>query len=253
MPFSITGVATGVNGTSADVTVSSLPANTSAQLLGMSSLGTYVVRATLPTAATGTVVVNDPYVPFGVAVTYRVIAYGTGTGTQTADAATPYTLNYASALVTDTVTGTSTAVTVGEQSSRRYAGRSVAYDVIGRTAPVVATLPAQLMEGTLRFRCADLNAKVTLSALLATGNPLMVRTPWHAAVDDVAILPTSWDDDALSPAGGPYWLAVTYDAVDMSAIPWAAGSMTYAKLAAAVSTYANVPVLWATYLKLAAS
>lgn len=253
MPFSVTSVATNANGTSADVTISTLPANTSAQVLGISSLGTYVVRATLPTAATGTLVVNDPYVPFGVPVTYRVIAYGTGSGTQTVDAATPYTLNYATALVTDTVTGTSTPVLVGDQSARRYQARSVAYDVIGRTAPVVATQAPQLMEGTIRFRCADLNAKVTLTALLATGNPLVVRTPWHAAVDDVAILPTSWEDDALSPAGGPYWLTVGYNAVDMSAIPYTAGSMTYAKLAAAVSTYANITSLWPTYLKLAAS
>lgn len=250
MPFSITSVATGVNGTSADVTISTLPANTSAQLLQVSSRGTFVVRATLPTAATGTLVVNDPYVPFGTPVTYRCVAYGTPS-TQTVDAASPYTLNYASALVTDTGTGTSVAVTVARQESRRYQARSVFYDVIGRQAPVVATQPARLMEGQLRFRCADLAARASLSAMLRNGYPLVLRTPWPSGVDDVVFLADQWQDDALDAANGPYYLTAYYQAVDVSAVPYNAAPLTYAGMAAAVTTYANVPTLWASYLKLA--
>lgn len=250
MPFSITGVATNVNGTSADVTISTLPANTFAQLLGMSSRGTYVVRAVLPTGATGSLVVNDPYVPFGVPVTYRCVAYGTPT-TQTVDAAAPYTLNYATALITDTGTLGSIPVVVEEQTTRRYRARSVFYDVIGRTAPVVATQPARLMEGAVLFRCADLTARNQLAQYLAGGYPLMLRTPWPNGTDDVAILATDWDDTPRFPSSGPYAISVQYQAVDPSVIPYTAYGMTYAKLAAAVSTYANVTTLWATYAKLA--
>ena len=250
MPFSITSVATGVNGTSADVTISTLPANTSAQLLGISSRGTYVVRATLPTAATGTLVVNDPYPPFGVAITYRVIAYGTPT-TQTVDAAAPYTLSYATALITDSGSGASIPVLVESQSERRYRARSVFYDVIGRSGPVVATQPARLMEGVLIFRCADLTARNQLAGYLAAGYPLVLRTPWPAGADDVAFLASDWDDAPEFTSSGPYALTVTYQAVDMSAIPYWATTMTYAKLASSVTTYANLPNLYATYLKLA--
>ncbi len=250
MPFSITAVATNANGTSADVTISTLPANTSAQLLGMSSRGTYVVRATLPTGATGTLVVNDPYVPLGTPVTYRCVAYGTPS-TVTVDAASPYTLSYATALVTDTGTGASIPVVVAEQSTRRYRARSVFYDVIGRSAPVVATQPARLMEGTVVFRCADLNARNQLAQYLAAGYPLMLRTPWPKGADDVAILATDWDDAPEFPSQGPYALTVQYQAIDPSAIPYTATTMTYLKLASAVSTYANLTTLWATYGKLA--
>lgn len=250
MPFSITGVATGANGTSADVTISDLPANTSAQLLQVSSRGTFVVRATLPTGATGSLVVNDPYVPFGTPVTYRCIAYGTPS-TVSVDAASPYTLNYASALVTDSGTGSSVAVVVAEQTSRRYQARSVFYDVIGRQAPVVATQPARLMAGTLRFRCADLSARAALSSLLAAGYPLVLRTPWPAGADDVVFLADAWDDEGTFPSSGPYWLTVYYQAVDVSAVPFASPPLTYAGLATAVSTYANMTLLWPTYLKLA--
>lgn len=250
MPFSITSVATGVNGTSADVTISTLPANTSAQLLQVSARGTFVVRATLPTAATGTLVVNDPYVPFGVAVTYRVVAYGTPT-TQTVDAAAPFTLNYATALVTDSGTGASIPVVVAGQTSRRYEARSVFYDVIGRSGPVVATQPARLMSGQLVFRCADLTARNELAAYLAAGYPLVLRTPFPAGTDDVAFLASDWDDEPAFPSAGPYALTVNYQAVDMSGVPYWATSMTYAKLATSVTTYANLTNLYATYLKLA--
>ena len=250
MPFSITSVATGVNGTSADVTISTLPANTSAQLVQISARGTFVVRATLPTAATGTLVVNDPYVPFGTPVTYRVIAYGTPS-TVTVDAASPFTLNYATALVTDSGTGASIAVLVQEQTQRRYRARSVFYDVIGRSGPVVATQPARLMEGQLLFRCADLTARNQLAAYLGAGYPLVLRTPWPNGADDVAFLASDWDDVPSNPSAGPYALTVTYQAVDMSGIPFWATTMTYAKLATSVTTYANLTNLYATYLKLA--
>lgn len=249
MPFSITSVATGVNGTSADVTISTLPANTSAQLLQVSARGTFVVRATLPTAATGTLVVNDPYVPFGTPVTYRVVAYGTPT-TQTVDAAAPFSLTYATALLTDTGTGGSIPVLVVAQNTRRYRARSVFYDVIGRSGPVVATQPARLMEGTYAFRCPDLTTRNQLAAYLAAGYPLVLRTPWPAGADDVAILAADWDD-APEFAWGPYVLSVNFQAVDMSGIPYPATTMTYLKLAQSVTTYANLTSLYATYLKLA--
>lgn len=249
MPFSITGVATGVNGTSADVTVSTLPANSGAQLIGTSSLGTYVARATLPTAATGTLVVNDPYVPFGVAVTYKVTAYTPGAVTVTAGS--PFTLAYAAALLTDTATGTSVQVQVAKQDSRRYEARSVFYDVIGRQAPVVATHPARPMGASLRFRCATLADREAVSAFLRAGYPLVLRTPWHGAVDDVAFLAASWEDTAVDPSVGPYYLDVAYQAVDVSGVPFNAPPLTYAGLAAAVTTYANITTLFPTYLKLA--
>lgn len=250
MPFSITSVATGANGTSADVTISTLPANTSAQLLQVSARGTFVVRATLPTAATGTLVVNDPYPPFGTPVTYRVVAYGTPS-TVTVDAASPYTLNYATALLTDSGTGGSIPVLVQEQSTRRYRARSVFYDVIGRSAPVVATQPARLMEGVVTFRCAHLTSRNQLATYLAAGYPLVLRTPWPNGADDVAILATDWDDVPEFASSGPYALTVQYQAVDMSGIPYSATTMTYTKLATAVTSYANLTSLYPTYLKLA--
>mgnify|MGYP000984661256 CR=1 FL=1 len=67
------------------------------------------------------------------------------------------------------------------------------YDVIGRSAPVVATQPARLMEGQLAFRCADLTARNQLAAYLAAGYPLVLRTPWPNGADDVAFLAS---DDA---------------------------------------------------------
>lgn len=253
MPYSATAAAGG-DGVSVDITVSTLPANVSSSITAVHAYGTYTVRATLPTAATGTVTVKDRYAPFGVPITYQVRAKDAGGTTVQTDTA-PFTLTGSgNSVLTDTGLGTSIAVVVQDQPARRWRGRSVFYDVIGRRTPIVATQAARLMEGSLTIRCTDLNSRNQVRDMLLLGYPLNLRTPYPNAVEDVTFLPIDWQDNKMSPAGGPYTWEVNYQAVSVETTPYIVNAVTYAALAVdvRVPTYASMTSVWATYALLAA-
>lgn len=251
MVYAITAAAN-LDGVSVNLTVTTLAANTATTITAVTAYGSYVVRATLPKTITASVVVRDPYAPFGTPITYQLRAFGTSGGTVQTNSA-PFTLTGTSSVLTDSGLGSSIPVTVVTQAPRSWQGRSVFYDVISRRAPIVATQPARLVEGSLVIRCETLTTRNQLRDLLSGGYPLVLRSPYPDAIDDVTFLPTQWDEDQANPSAGPYTMTMRYQAVSVETTPYLVNSTTYAALAldARAPTYTSLPSVWATYALLA--
>jgi hypothetical protein len=245
-------VAAGGDGVSVVVTVTTYPANTFATLTAVTSYGSYLVRATLPVGASGSLAITDRYAPYGVPITYQLRTYSASPTVQTDSA--PFTLTGPGyATLTDTGLGTTVGVIVAAQEDRSYRARSVFYDVIDRSAPVVASQPARLMEGTLRLRMSDVSGKRQVEDMLKLGYPLVLRTPYHSAVEDVTLLQDSWTIGQFREDGGPWEATIRYQAVDAAFIPDLLNSATYATLAVDVraANYAALTGVWLTYATLA--
>jgi hypothetical protein len=106
-------------------------------------------------------------------------------------------------------------VTVVTQPPLRWEARSVAHDVLYRPEPVVTVAPARYHSATLRLHVEGMVERADLRALLARGEPLILRTPCAAAVDDVTFLPLRWTEELVSASqpGGARWMDVEYQAV----------------------------------------
>lgn len=151
----------------------------------------------------------DRWAPLGVPVSYYWVD---SDGVQqpppvTVDAPGP---------VLSSATGSGTVpVVVVTQPPLRWEARSVAHDVLYRPDPVVTVAPARYHSATLRLHCPEPVHRGNLRALLARGEPLILRAVCRDAVDDVTFLPLRWTEELVSASqpGGGRWVDVEYQAV----------------------------------------
>jgi hypothetical protein len=148
--------------------------------------------------------------------------------------------------------GGSAQVVAVSQQPVRWEGRSVAHAVLSRPDPVVTIAPPTYHSATLRLHAADRDGVDRVLALLATGGPLILRTPCPAAVRDCTLLPTRWTEDVVSASkpGGARWLDIEYQAV--TADPMVYGGLpdwSWQELAAVpeLSNYDDVVAMFGTW------
>jgi hypothetical protein len=167
----------------------------------------YAAEPDLEVASTPDAV--DRWVPLGVPVSYY---WADTDGVQQAPAVTVE----AARPVLSSATGSGTMlVTVVTQPPLRWEARSVAHDILYRPEPVVTVAPARYHSATLRLHVPDDVSRVSLRALLARGEPLILRATCRTAVDDITFLPLRWTEELVSesrPSGGR-WMDVEYQAV----------------------------------------
>jgi hypothetical protein len=197
----------------------------------------------LPLGSAQTII--DRWVPLGVPVSW----YWAGGGgiQQTA----PLTVDDSRGPVLTSAVGSGMLhVVVVSQPPLRWEARSVAHDILYRPDPVVTVAPARYHSATMRLHLPDTGQRANVRALLARGEPLILRTTCRDAVDDVTFLPLRWTEElvAESRKSGPRWVDIEYQAVmdDPSKYgplpPW-----SWAALEAAVDSWEAVEASWATW------
>jgi hypothetical protein len=152
---------------------------------------------------------QDRWAPLNVPLSYYWVD---ADGVQQTDTVTVY----ADVPVLSSATGSGfMTVTVVSQPPLRWEARSQAHDVLYRPEPVVTIAPARYHSGTLRLHVPDLISRFSLRALLARGEPMILRTPCPGAVDDVTFLPLRWTEELVSASqpSGPRWMDIEYQAV----------------------------------------
>ena len=212
----------------------------------------YVVRSP-QTPVTGDATARnmlDGQAPLGQAVSYAV----TDSAGSAAVTAAAVTLVSTLPVLSDALDPTRyITCTVVSQKPNHWAPRSVFYDVLGRRDPTVAIGPLRLRDGELVLATADNTARRALLNLLASGNPLLLRTPSPTTVDDVTLLVTDLNETLLidgDHAGWSLW-GLTYQGVTADLGPFAGDpSRTYATVVAGWPTYGDLPPAYADYAAL---
>jgi hypothetical protein len=158
----------------------------------------------------------DGTAPFGREVTYQARdAAGDSVDVQVTLADPP------SAVLSDAVDpNRALMVTVVDQLPNSWAARSVWFDVLDRRDPFVAVAPLRYRDGTLVLRVTTQDDRRSLLGLLTPGTPLVLRSPCHANVDDVVLLPTQVDESLTGPKGLPREWSITYQAVTRDVGPY---------------------------------
>jgi hypothetical protein len=187
----------------------------------------------------------DRWAPLGVPLLYY---WQDADGLQVAS--DPITL-VADRPVLSSATGSGFAlVTVVTQPPLRWEARSVAHDVLYRPEPVVTVAPARYHSATLRLHVADMVARIGLRALLARGEPLILRTMCGDAVDDVTFLPLRWTEELVSASrpAGARWMDIEYQAVmDNPTAYRPLPDWSWEALEAAYESWAAVEAAYATW------
>lgn len=140
-------------------------------------------------------------------------------------------------------------VLVVSQPPNRWQARTVTWDVIGRQDPFVTAGPLRMREGELVLR-VDSTTRLTLQALLASGNPVLLRSVTPLAVDDVimAVLDVREDLIVVDNPTGDRHLALTYQAVTRDlGVYVPATSRTYANPLAEATSYTDLLVKFDRY------
>jgi hypothetical protein len=153
---------------------------------------------------------EDRWAPIGVPLVY---SWATQAGVETTD---PVTVESDRPVLSPAERpGASAQVVAVSQQPVRWEGRSVAHEVLSRPDPVVTIAPPTYHSATLRLHTAGREGTDHVLALLATGGPLILRTPCADAVRDCTLLPLRWTEDLVSASkpAGPRWLDIEYQAV----------------------------------------
>jgi hypothetical protein len=206
----------------------------------------YRAYAGNPDLAVGTgPTMEDRWVPLGVPVTWYWAGAGGIEQTQ------PVTVDGSRGPVLSSATGSGKLhVVVVSQPPLRWEARSVAHDILYRPDPVVTVAPARYHSATLRLHLPDSAQRANLRALLARGEPLILRATCPAAVDDVTFLPTRWTEEPVSQSkkSGPRWVDIEYQAVMDNPTGYAPlPSWSWTALDAAYATWDDVEATWATW------
>lgn len=175
----------------------------------------------------------DGFAPFGAAVSYQV-RDSVGQFVDTPAVDVPDTLGSALADALDPTTAI-VVHRVVDQLPNVWEGRSVWFDVLDRRDPFVAVAPLRLRHGPLVLRVEGNPARLALMSLLATGSPLVFRSPCHDALDDVVLLPETVTESLVSDDDkeGPRLFTIDYQAVTRDLGPYVADpSWTWADLVA---------------------
>lgn len=139
---------------------------------------------------------------------------------------------------------------VVSQKPNAWEARSVWWDVLGTREPFVSVAPMRLRNGPLVLRTESRGERSALLDLLATGNPLVLRSTCPDAVDDVVLLVESAAEDLVltdAPAGPTHW-TLTYQAVSRDLGPYAVDpGRSYATVAQSVASYDAVFLTYTDY------
>jgi hypothetical protein len=186
----------------------------------------------------------DRWVPLGVPVTWY---WKNGTDIQQT---APKTVQADGPVLSSALSSGAMRVVVVSQPPLRWEARSVAHDILYRADPVVTVAPARYHAATLRLHLPDRAARDSLRALLARGEPLVLRSTCRDAVDDVTFLPTGWTEELVSQSkkSGPRWVDIEYQAVMDNPSGYAPlPSWSWAGLEAAYATWDDVEAAYATW------
>lgn len=156
-------------------------------------------------------VLVDTTAPLGVPLTYNATTAGWSGSTA------PLTLDVDGARLTRPMAAGSPAVpvVVASQTDSEWTSNSTVLDILGKDAPLVIVGGGIYRQGVLRLRLVGQAERAEVLKLLATGEPLMLRTGCREAVDDVFMAPLSWSEEPASPGrpAGPRYLDIRYKAV----------------------------------------
>jgi hypothetical protein len=153
---------------------------------------------------------EDRWAPIGVPLVY---SWATQAGVETTD---PVTVDSDRPVLSSAIRpGGSAQVVAVSQQPVRWEGRSVAHEVLSRPDPVVTMAPPKYHTATLRLHTDGRDGTDQVLVLLATGAPLILRTPCRDAVRDCTLLPLTWTEDVVSASrpSGARWLDIDYQAV----------------------------------------
>jgi hypothetical protein len=141
-------------------------------------------------------------------------------------------------------------VTIIAQSPNRWNGRSVWHPIIDKSdGPVVSVFDAEWRNGTLTLDLPDRATRSNLLSMLMRGDPLILRATCPDRVDDLTILPTSWEDP-WTPEGQfvSQRLNIEYQSVSAEPPAWAPPpAWTYQDALNAHATYGEWLAAYATY------
>lgn len=204
----------------------------------------YQVRGTW-SGAGSTLTLVDGDVRLNVAVQYSATDAAAGSAS-----ASPVTLTSTTDVLSDALDYTQVRpVVVVSQPPNVWEARSRFWDVIGREDPAVSAAPMRLRAGDLVLRVAPAD-RAGMEQLLLSGNPLLLRSVYPDAVDDVVLLVTRLTD-ALAMTdnpSGPRHFTLSYQAVSRKLGAYIPDSTrTYTTLLADAATFTDVLVKFATY------
>lgn len=128
-------------------------------------------------------VITDNEAPFGKPVTYVLIKRYTN-GTQVEYLSNAVTLTTALPWISHPITGLGVAATITEWPELTYAGRQTIVAVAGRSRPIVISDRRIAASSELVMLTKTRDALLDLRALLATGDPLLVRPICDAVEGD---------------------------------------------------------------------
>jgi hypothetical protein len=187
----------------------------------------------------------DRWAPLGVPVSW--FWAGAGGIDQTA----PLTIdNSRGPVLTSAVGSGMVHVVVVSQPPLRWEARSVAHDILYRPDPVVTVAPARYHSATMRLYLPDMVQRTNLRALLARGEPLILRATCRDAVDDVTFLPLRWTEQLVTESrkAGPRWVDLEYQAVmDDPSRYVPLPDWSWNLLEAAIDTWGDVDAAWPTW------
>lgn len=204
----------------------------------------YQVRGTWSGAGSSLTLV-DGDVRLNVATQYSATDAAAGSAS-----ASPVTVTSTTDVLSDALDYTlNQAVAVVSQPPNEWEARSRFWDVLGREDPAVSAAPMRLRSGdlVLRVETAD---RAAMESLLLAGNPLLLRSVYPDAVDDVVLLVTRLRDALVlaDVPDGARLFTLTYQAVSRKLGAYIPDSTrTYTTLLADASDYTNVLVRFATY------
>jgi hypothetical protein len=192
---------------------------------------------------TGTVVDGD--VPLGVDVAYTARDAMNATGTDTAHVTSLVPL-----LSDATDAGHVLPVAVVSQPPNEWEARTKWWDVLGRRDPFVSQAPLRLRGGDLVLAVLTADRRAMLD-LLASGAPLLLRSPCADRVDDVFMAVERVREElALDTApAGTRLFRLTYQAISSELGPYVADSgRTYASLLTDAADYGALRYTFLDYV-----
>ena len=191
----------------------------------------------------------DRWAPLNTPIAY----YWSGTGGVTE--ADPVTVTASTPILSSTLHSGSLPVVVHAlQDMQREAGSKI-HTVIGRDDQVVSVAPMRLPQGTLVLRAETAAQRAELDALIAPGDPLILRAPCTSAVPDMTISVTSarWTLVDGNTPSGPARLEMPFVQVTADPAAWPAPpSWTWADVEATYASWAEVEDVYASWAELEA-
>lgn len=139
-------------------------------------------------------------------------------------------------------------VTVVSQPPNEWEARTRTWDVLNREDPFVSVAPLRLRSGSLVLRVAPAS-RAALQLLLSDGSPLLLRTPFPTALDDVTLAVQRVREDLVltdNPSGDRDF-TLDYQAVSRDLGTVNAGTRTYSQLLAEATNYTNLLVKFSRY------